>query len=123
MFESNFNFKKHGDKINEMEENFNRRAGEFINNTEKRTNEIREQNERWKRDRYKLKENKESETNQVTDFDSENNNKDTCKCNEDNNNEITENKVIGSDSEDSENISDNHNDDKLSANELSLIHI
>ena len=35
--------------------------------------------------------------------------KETGKCIENNNNEITENKVIGSDSEDSENISDNHN--------------
>ena len=47
MFESNF--KKLGDKINEMEENFNRRAGEFINNTEKQTNEIREQKDVYKR--------------------------------------------------------------------------
>ena len=39
---------------------------------------------------------------------------DTGKCNENNNNEIIENKVIGSDSE---NISDNHNEDKLSAKE------
>ena len=43
--------------------------------------------------------------------------RDTGKRNENNNTEIMENKVIGFDSEDRENISDNHNDDKLSANE------
>ena len=43
--------------------------------------------------------------------------RDTGKCIERINNEVIENKVICSDSEDSENTSDNHNDDKLSENQ------
>ena len=58
------NFKKLGDKINEMEENFNRRADETINNTKKRTNEISIEKMEGKIDTGKCSEN---ENNKVTD--------------------------------------------------------
>ena len=47
--------------------------------------------------------------------------KDTGKCMEKINNEAIENKVIGSDSEDSENISDNHNGEMMTNNNKVIV--
>ena len=53
------NFKKLGDKINEMEENFNKSADNIINKMNKR-------DEKWEGDRRRLKEDTEGESKQVS---------------------------------------------------------